>query len=124
MNNKQQKTEWRGLEIELAALEQLVQETVEIPNSWLPKEYQHGVDGCRTVSNLNGLLDKKSGVSKHQQKKAVKAENVKIYRQSMEDHAEIDYNLGQVNAEQLYRNQQTFVEAQIQIGNIVIDEDE
>ena len=124
MNNKQQKTEWRGLEIELAALEQLVQETVEIPNSWLPKEYQHGVDGGRTVGNLIGILDKKSGVSSHQQKKAIKAENVKIYRQSMEDHAEIDYNLGQVDSNQLYKNQQSFVEAQIQIGNIVIDEDE
>ena len=124
MNDKQQKTEWRGLEIELAALEQLVQETVEIPNSWLPKEYQHGVDGCRTVSNLNKLCDAKVGITPHKKKKATKAENVKIYRQSMEDHAEIDYNLGQVNAEQLYRNQQAFVESQIQIGNIVIDEDE
>jgi len=123
MNNKQQ-TEWRGLEIELAALEQLVQETVEIPNSWLPKEYQHGVDNCRTISNLNSILDKREGLTAHKKKKATKTENVKIYRQSMEDHAEIDYNLGQVNAEQLYRNQQTFVEAQIQIGNIVIDEDE
>jgi hypothetical protein len=123
MNNKQQ-TEWRGLEIELAALEQLVQETVEIPNSWLPKEYQHGVDNCRTISNLNSILDKREGLTAHKKKKATKTENVKIYRQSMEDHAEVDYNLGQVNAEQLYRNQQTFVEAQIQIGNIVIDEDE
>ena len=124
MNNKQQKTEWRGLEIELAALEQLVQETVEIPNSWLPKEYQHGVDNCRTISNLNSILDKREGLTAHKKKKATKTENVKIYRQSMEDHAEIDYSLGQVNAEQLYKNQQTFVEAQIQIGNIVIDEDE
>lgn len=124
MNNKQQKTEWRGLEIELAAFEDAIAECVEIPNSWLPKEYQHGVAGGRTVSNLNGILDKKTGVSGHQQKKAVKAENVKIYRQSMEDHAEIDYNLGQVDCDQLYKNQQAFVEAQIQIGNIVIDEDE
>ncbi len=124
MNNKQQQTEWRGLEIELAAFEEAVAECVEIPNSWLPKEYQHGVDGCRTVSNLNKLCDAKVGITPHKKKKATKTENVKIYRQSMEDHAEIDYNLGQVNAEQLYRNQQTFVEAQIQIGNIVIDEDE
>ena len=48
MNNKQQQTEWRGLEIELPALEQLVQETVEIPNRLLPKYLQHGVDGGRT----------------------------------------------------------------------------
>ncbi len=123
MNNKQQ-TEWRGLEIELAALEKDVAENVMLPNSWLPKEYQNGVTGFRSIADIHRLCDAKSGITDHVKKKATKAENVKIYRQSMEDHAEIDYKLGQVNAEQLYRNQQAFVEAQIQIGNIVMDEDE
>ena len=122
MNDKQQKTEWRGLEIELAALEQLVQETVEIPNSWLPKEYQHGVDNCRTISNLNSKLDKREGLTAHKKKKATKAENVKVYRKSMEDHAEIDYNIGKVDQQQLYRNQQAFVEAMVQSGQIYIDD--
>ena len=122
MNNKQQQTEWRGLEIELPALEQLVQETVEIPNSWLPKEYQHGVDNCRTISNLNSILDKREGLTAHKKKKATKAENVKVYRKSMEDHAEIDYNIGKVDQQQLYRNQQAFVEAMVQSGQIYIDD--
>ncbi len=123
MNNKQQ-TEWRGLEIECVALETGVAENVMLPNSWLPKEYQNGVTGFRSIADIHRLCDAKSGITDHVKKKATKAENVKIYRQSMEDHAEIDYKLGQVNAEQLYRNQQAFVEAQIQIGNIVMDEDE
>ena len=122
MNDKQQKTEWRGLEIERAALEQVVQETVEIPNSWLPKEYQHGVDNCRTISNLNSKLDKREGLTAHKKKKATKAENVKVYRKSMEDHAEIDYNIGKVDQQQLYRNQQAFVEAMVQSGQIYIDD--
>jgi len=122
MNNKQQKTEWRGLEIELAAFEDAIAECVEIPNSWLPKEYQHGVDNCRTISNLNSILDKRDGITAHKRKKATKSENTKIYRKSMEDHAEIDYNIGKVDQQQLYRNQQAFVEAMVQAGQIYIDD--
>jgi len=122
MNNKQQKTEWRGLEIELAAFKDVIAECVEIPNSWLPKEYQHGVDGCRTISNLNKLCDAKSGITPHKKKKAIKAENVKIYRKSMDDHAEIDYSIGKVDQQQLYRNQQAFVEAMVQSGQIYLED--
>ena len=123
MNNKQQKTEWRGLEIELQAFEDAIANCVEIPNEWLPKEYQHGIDGCRTISNLNSLLDTRSGVSKHQQNKADKAANIENYRQQLEQNERFEYD-GLTNPQQLYRNQQAFVEAQIQAGNIVIDEDE
>ncbi|MCP4097800.1 MAG: hypothetical protein GY748_16320 [Planctomycetaceae bacterium] len=112
MNNKQQKTEWRGLEIELAALEQLVQETVEIPNSWLPKEYQHGVDGGRTVSDLNSKLDRKFGVSKHKKNKAIKAENVERYAKQMEENAEIEYDLNR-DENQLFKNESALVQAWI-----------
>ena len=123
MNNTQQKTEWRGLEVELQALENAVADCVEIPNEWLPKEYQHGVDFCRTVDNINRMLDKNSrGLSSHQVKKAAKKKNIEIYRKSMDDHAEIDYNLGPVDQEQLYKNQQAFVEAMVQSGQIYIDD--
>ena len=120
MSNK--KNEWRGLEIELQALENAVAECVEIPNEWLPKEYHNGVSGCRTVGNLNRILDNRDGITDHKKKKAIKAENVKIYRKSMDDHAEIDYNLGKVDQQQLYRNQQAFVEAMVQAGQIYIDD--
>ena len=120
MSNK--KTEWRGLEIELQALENAVAECVEIPNEWLPKEYHNGVSGYRAVGNLNRILDKRDGITDHKKKKAIRAENVKIYRKSMDDHAEIDYNLGKVDQQQLYRNQQAFVEAMVQAGQIYIDD--
>ena len=122
MNNKQQKTEWRGLEIERAALETEVAETFLLPNSWLPKEYQHGVAGCRSIADVHLMCDAKSGITEHVKKKAIKAENVKIYRKSMDDHAEIDYSLGKVDQEQLYRNQQAFVGAMVQAGQIYIDD--
>ena len=121
MSNK--KTEWRGLEIELQALENAVAECVEIPNEWLPKEYHNGVSGCRTVGNLNRILDKRDGITDHKKKKAIKAENVKIYREAMDDHAEIDYNLGKVDQQQLYRNQQAFIEAMIQSGQVVLEDE-
>ena len=122
MNMSNKKNEWRGLEIELQALENAVAECVEIPNEWLPKEYHNGVSGCRTVGNLNRILDNRDGITDHKKKKAIKAENVKIYRKSMDDHAEIDYNLGKVDQQQLYRNQQAFVEAMVQAGQIYIDD--
>lgn len=122
MNNKQQKTEWRGLEIERAALETEVAETFLIPNSWLPKEYQHGVAGCRSIADIHRICDAKSGITDHVKKKAIKAENVKIYRKSMDDHAEIDYSLGKVDQQQLYRNQQAFVEAMVQSGQIYLED--
>ena len=120
MNNK--KTEWRGLEIELQAFENAVAECVEIPNEWLPKEYQHGVAGCRSIANIHRICDAKSGITDHVKKKAIKAENVKIYRKSMDDHAEIDYSIGKVDQQQLYRNQQAFVEAMVQSGQIYLED--
>ena len=123
MNNKQQKTEWRGLEIERAAFEDAIAQCVEIPNSWLTKEYQHGIDGCRTISDLNTILDRKSGLSDHKIKKQVKQENVKIYRKSLEDIAELDYTVAKVDQQQLYRNQQSFIEAMIQSGQVVLEDE-
>lgn len=121
MNNK--KTEWRGLEVELQAFEDAIANCVEIPNEWLPKEYHNGVSGCRTIANLNSMLDTRSGITDHKKKKAIKAENVEIYRKSMDDHAEIDYNLGKVDQQQLYRNQQAFIEAMIQSGQVVLEDE-
>lgn len=121
MNNK--KTEWRGLEVELQAFEDAIANCVEIPNEWLPKEYQHGIDGCRTISDLNAILERKSGLSDHKIKKQVKQENVKIYRKSLEDIAELDYTVAKVDQQQLYRNQQSFIEAMIQSGQVVLEDE-
>ena len=123
MNNKQQKTEWRGLEIELQSLENAVAECVEIPNEWLPKEYQHGINGGRTISDLHSIIDNSTGLSDHQIKKQVKQENVKIYRKSLEDIAELDYTVAKVDQQQLYRNQQSFIEAMIQSGQVVLEDE-
>lgn len=122
MNNKQQKTEWRGLEVELQALENAVAECIEIPNEWLPKEYQHGIDGCRTISNLNNILNNRTGISSHQQKKIDKAANIENYRQQLDNNESFEYN-GLIDSQQLYSNQQAFIEAQIQAGNIIFEDE-
>ena len=122
MNNKQQKTEWRGLEVELQALENAVAECIEIPNEWLPKEYQHGIDGCRSIANLNSILDARTGLTKHQQNKIDKAANIENYRQQLDNNESLEYN-GLVDLQQLYRNQQAFIEAQIQAGNIIFEDE-
>jgi hypothetical protein len=121
MNNKQQQTEWRGLEIELQALENAVAECIEIPNEWLPKEYHNGVSGCRTVGNLNRILDKRDGITDHKKRKAIKAENIKKYAAQIDTCGEFDYN-GKTDHDQMYRNELAFVEAMIQGGQIYIDD--
>ena len=113
MNNKQKNTEWRGLEIELQALENAVAECVEIPNEWLPKELHDNTRGGRTINRLRILCDKQEGLTSHKKKKAAKAKNIEIYRKSMEENAEIDYSKGKKDKQQLYRNQCAIVQAWI-----------
>ena len=78
--------------------------------------------GCRSIADIHRICDAKSGITDHVKKKAIKAENVKIYRKSMDDHAEIDYSGGKLDQQQLYRNQQAFVEAMVQSGNIYLED--
>jgi len=113
MNNKEQKSEWRGLEIELQALEQAVADAVTIPNEWLPKELHDNIRGCRTIDRLGVLLDKRDGLTDHKKKKAIKAKNIEIYREQFANTGEIDYNGGQVDDMQLHRNQCAIVQAWI-----------
>ena len=113
MNNKEQKTEWRGLEIELQALENTVAECVEIPNEWLPKELHDNTRGGRTIARISRICDKQDGITAHKKKKAIKAKNIEIYREQLDNSGEIDYNGGQVDDFQLHRNQCAIVQAWI-----------
>lgn len=122
MNNKQQKTEWRGLEIELAAFEDAIAECVEIPNSWLPKEYHDNVRGGRTAARLAEMCDaQESGISKTKQVKRLRLENVDNYRKQLEQNAEIDYN-GHTDDLQLSKNQMALVAGMFN-GGLLTEED-
>ena len=113
MNNKQQKSEWLGLERELQLLEQAVADAVVIPNSWLPKELHDNTRGGRTIARLSRVYDKRDGITDHKKKKAIKAKNIEIYREQVDNAGEIDYNGGQVDDIQLHRNQCAIVQAWI-----------
>jgi hypothetical protein len=113
MNNTQQKSEWLGLERELQLLEQAVADAVVIPNSWLPKELHDNTRGGRTIARLSRVYDKRDGITDHKKKKAIKAKNIEIYREQVDNAGEIDYNGGQVDDIQLHRNQCAIVQAWI-----------
>ena len=113
MNNKEQKSEWLGLERELQLLDQAVADAVVIPNDWLPKELHDNIRGGRTIDRLGVLLDKRDGLTDHKKKKAIKAKNIEIYREQFDNSGEIDYNGGQVDEMQLHRNQCAIVQAWI-----------
>ena len=126
MNNKQQKSEWLGLERELQLLEQAVADAVTIPNSWLPKELHDNTRGCRTIARLDAMLDKREGLTDHKKKKAIKAKNIEIYREQFANTGEIDYNGGQVDDIQLHRNQcaivQAWIDTRVMTSEDLIDE--
>lgn len=113
MNNKQQKSEWLGLERELQLLDQAVADAVTIPNDWLPKDLHDNVRGCRTIARIRIICDKRDGLTEHKKKKAIKAKNIEIYREQVDNAGEIDYNGGQVDDIQLHRNQCAIVQAWI-----------
>ena len=113
MNNKQQKSEWLGLERELQLFDQIVADTVTIPNSWLTKDLHDLVRGHRTIARIRIICDKRDGLTEHKKKKAIKAKNIEIYREQFDNSGEIDYNGGQVDDIQLHRNQCAIVQAWI-----------
>ena len=113
MNNKQQKSEWLGLERELQLFDQIVADTVTIPNSWLTKDLHDLVRGHRTIARIRIICDKRDGLTEHKKKKAIKAKNIEIYREQVDNTGEIDYNGGQVDDIQLHRNQCAIVQAWI-----------
>jgi len=113
MNNKEQKSEWLGLERELQLLDQAVADAVVIPNDWLPKDLHDNTRGGRTIARLSTICDKRDGITDHKKKKAIKAKNIEIYREHFDNSGEIDYNGGQVDDIQLHRNQCAIVQAWI-----------
>jgi len=113
MNNKEQKTEWRGLEIELAAWDRNIQEAFIYPNSWLPNELHDNVRGGRTPKRVAEILDQTADdMTEHQRKKAIKARNIEILAQQVNGN-DIDKPFNYNNCEKdeiaLYKNEQALI---------------
>ena len=126
MNNKEQKTEWRGLEVELAAWDQEIQEGFVYPNSWLPNELHDNVRGGRTPKRIAEILDKTAeDITEHQRKKAVKARNIKRLAKQVNGtdlDKPFDYKNCEIDEIALYKNEQSLIMGMVNGG--ILDADD
>ena len=99
-----------------------IESVIEIPNSWLPAELHDDVRGSRTIERLNELLDERDGITEHRKLKALKARNIEKYASAIAAGQEIDYNSGERDELQLYRNECAMIEGMIHAGHIDRDD--
>jgi len=85
----------------------VMQETVVIPNEWLPEEWHDKKRGGRTLARLNKICDKKEGLSEYKKNRAARARNIEAYRQQFEQEGKFDYDQER-NEDKLYANQQAW----------------
>lgn len=107
----------------IAELKSAVADVIVIPNSWLPPHFRNERDGGRTAAELHRMVDKieqSESESHHATIKRKKAENVRKYQLQNLARNEIRYD-GHQNENQLYKNEQAFLEAMIQSG-VITDE--
>tara|TARA_B100001094_G_scaffold293369_1_gene313189 strand:+ start:879 stop:1262 length:384 start_codon:yes stop_codon:yes gene_type:complete len=96
----------------------VMQETIVIPNEWLPEGWHDNVRGGRTLARLNEMCeDVESGDTKHQKLKALKAENCENYRKQYEANESFEYN-GHRNEMRLHKNEMAFVGGMVSSGMI------
>lgn len=100
-----------------------VVDAIDVPNSWLPVEYQ---DKRRRKEGYTGLdfirrklRKNKKIASEHQDRKAIKLSNIEQYRQQVERGEEIQYN---ENSTKLDRNLHTFYDLMDRAGHFEGDE--
>jgi len=100
----------------------VMQETIVIPNAWLPQEWHDKVRGGRTLTRLNEMCENvESGDTKHQKLKALKAENCENYRKQYETSESFEYN-GHRDEMRLHKNEMAFVGGMVSSGMIDVDD--
>ena len=72
-------------------IENLIQDHIFVPNSWLPTEFQNYRDGGRTLAELEKMCDKRDGKTKFKETKLEKAERIKLYAKQFEQEGKFDY---------------------------------
>ena len=116
-------------------LAKLVRESITVPNSLLPAEFQDHKSGCRSLQRLEELCDERDGNTAHQQLKDLKARNVaklaaqveaKTIRNGHGDFvdldSELDYSGNECDDLALTRNMMALVGGMINGG--IIDADD
>ena len=72
-------------------IENIIQDAIFVPNSWLPTEFQNHRDGGRTLAELENMCDKRDGITEHTKKKDEKSKRVEIYAKQFEQEGKFDY---------------------------------
>ena len=72
-------------------IENIIQDAIFVPNSWLPEEFRNHRDGGRTLAELEKLCDKRDGKTKFKKTKLEKAERIKLYAKQFEQEGKFDY---------------------------------
>jgi len=102
-----------NVEQRLKDLEKAAKECIEVPNEWLPVDFQNQKEGCVTLSRLEELCEEKfETTTQHQKDKEEKARRIEIYRKQYEQDDRPDELAGldyvDINEDKLYRNQMNF----------------
>ena len=72
-------------------IENIIQDAIFVPNSWLPEEFRNYKSGGRTLAELEKLCDKRDGKTKFKETKLEKAERIKLYAKQFEQEGKFDY---------------------------------
>lgn len=109
-------------EAALKTLRSLSRSMIEVPNNWLPEEYQNKKTGGRTLAELQSIYNKKNTIkNKKTNEKNERLSRIEKYRQQFEasgcdENFEISFD--NPNNDQLYRNQMAFCSAMMRAGQI------
>ena len=72
-------------------IDNIIQDHIVVPNSWLPESFRNYRDGGRTLAELEKMCDKRDGITEHTKKKDERARRVELYAKQFEQEERFDY---------------------------------
>ena len=87
-------------------IENIIQDHIFVPNSWLPAEFQNHRDGGRTLAELEELCDKRDRITPAKKEKEERQKRVALYRKQQEEKGTIDYV--DINEDSQYKFEMAF----------------
>ena len=72
-------------------IENIIQDHIVVPNSWLPESFRNYRDGGRTLAELEKMCDKRDGITEHTKKKDERTRRVELYAKQFEQEGRFDY---------------------------------
>ena len=72
-------------------IENIIQDHIVVPNSWLPESFRNYRDGGRTLAELEKMCDERDGITEHTKKKDERTRRVELYAKQFEQEGRFDY---------------------------------